>query len=88
MLFRSKAIAPAEAVHKGATSQDVVDTAVVMSLREASFLIAGRLMELETHLKSLEARFGDAPLMGRTRMQAATEITVRDLLKSFLVLNH
>lgn len=73
-----KALAPAEAVHKGATSQDVVDTALVLALREASFLIAGRLMELETHLKALEDRFGDAPLMGRTRMQAATEITVRD----------
>ncbi len=73
-----KAVAPAEAVHKGATSQDVVDTALVLSLREASFLIAGRLMELETYLKALEDRFGDAPLMGRTRMQAATEITVRD----------
>lgn len=73
-----KAVAPAEAVHKGATSQDVVDTALVLSLREASFLIAGRLMELETYLKVLEDRFGDAPLMGRTRMQAATEITVRD----------
>lgn len=73
-------IAPAEALHKGATSQDVVDTALVLSLREASFLIAGRLMELETYLKELEGRFGDAPLMGRTRMQAATEITVRDRL--------
>ncbi|SFK05318.1 3-carboxy-cis,cis-muconate cycloisomerase [Celeribacter neptunius] len=75
-----KAIAPADAVHKGATSQDVVDTALVLTLREASFLIAGRLMELETYLKALEEQFGDAPLMGRTRMQAATEMTVRDRL--------
>ncbi|AJE45560.1 3-carboxy-cis,cis-muconate cycloisomerase [Celeribacter indicus] len=75
-----KAIAPAEAVHKGATSQDVVDTALVLTLREASGLIAERLTTLDTALVSLEARFGDAPLMGRTRMQAATEITVRDRL--------
>lgn len=78
LITQLNALAPAEALHKGATSQDVVDTALVMTLREASFLIAGRLMELETHLKALEMRFGDAPLMGRTRMQAATEITVRD----------
>jgi len=73
-----QAIAPADALHKGATSQDVVDTALAMTLREASDLIAARLADLETHLMALEARFGDRPLMGRTRMQAATQITVRD----------
>ncbi|WP_460274293.1 3-carboxy-cis,cis-muconate cycloisomerase [Celeribacter sp. ULVN23_4] len=73
-----KAIAPADAVHKGATSQDVVDTAMVLALREASELISERLMALETALKTVEETFGDAPLMGRTRMQAATEMTVRD----------
>ncbi len=78
LIAQLKATAPAAALHKGATSQDVVDTALVLCLREASFLIAGRLMALETYLKALEDRFGDAPLMGRTRMQAATEITVRD----------
>ncbi|MBU0643901.1 MAG: 3-carboxy-cis,cis-muconate cycloisomerase [Alphaproteobacteria bacterium] len=78
LIAQLKATAPAAALHKGATSQDVVDTALVLCLREASFLIAGRLMALETALKALEDRFGDAPLMGRTRMQAATEITVRD----------
>ncbi len=78
-----KAIAPPETVHKGATSQDVVDTALVMTLRDAAELIAGRLMELDAHLNALEAKFGDAPLMGRTRMQAATEITVRDRLLSW-----
>ncbi|MET4104052.1 MAG: 3-carboxy-cis,cis-muconate cycloisomerase [Roseovarius sp.] len=75
-----KAIAPADAVHKGATSQDVVDTAMVLALREASILIEGRLKTLETEFEALEKRFGDVPLMGRTRMQAATQITVRDRL--------
>jgi len=73
-----KAIAPGEAVHMGATSQDVVDTTTVLVLREASLLITNRLIELEKFLKELEERFGDEPLMGRTRMQAATLITVRD----------
>ncbi|MBN9888310.1 3-carboxy-cis,cis-muconate cycloisomerase [Salipiger abyssi] len=75
-----KAIAPPEAVHKGATSQDVVDTAMVLMLREASDLIAARLSALDAAFGELDARFGDAPLMGRTRMQAATEMTVRDRL--------
>nr|WP_319249853.1 3-carboxy-cis,cis-muconate cycloisomerase [uncultured Celeribacter sp.] len=78
-----KAIAPAGAVHKGATSQDVVDTAMVLSLREASLLIGEKLTTLETLLKTLEDSFGDAPLMGRTRMQAATEITVRDRVQAW-----
>lgn len=73
-----KAIAPAGAVHTGATSQDVVDTAMVLTLRDASDLIAARLADLGTLFDTLDARFGDTPLMGRTRMQAATEITVRD----------
>ncbi|WP_417247293.1 3-carboxy-cis,cis-muconate cycloisomerase [Celeribacter sp.] len=73
-----KAVAPVDAVHKGATSQDVVDTALVLTLRDASSLIADRLAKLEDSLKDLETRFGDAPLMGRTRMQAATEMTVQD----------
>ncbi|MGR3377634.1 3-carboxy-cis,cis-muconate cycloisomerase [Salipiger abyssi] len=75
-----KSIAPPEAVHKGATSQDVVDTAMVLMLREASDLIAARLGALDAAFGELDARFGDATLMGRTRMQAATEITVRDRL--------
>lgn len=83
LIAQLKTIAPAAALHKGATSQDVVDTALVLCLREASFLIAGRLMALETALKALEDRFGDTPLMGRTRMQAATEITVWDRVLSW-----
>ena len=78
-----KAIAPAEAVHKGATSQDVIDTALVLILREASQLIDARLDALLIDLEQLETRFGDAPLMGRTRMQAATQITVRDRLRAW-----
>lgn len=70
-------------VHKGATSQDVVDSALVLTLRDTSFLIAGRLLELETALKALEHKFGDRPMMGRTRMQAATQITVRDRVETW-----
>ncbi|MBN8186723.1 3-carboxy-cis,cis-muconate cycloisomerase [Salipiger thiooxidans] len=73
-----RAVAPAEALHKGATSQDVVDTAMVMALAEASTLLIERLDQLIRALSALEGRHGAAPLMGRTRMQAATEITVSD----------
>lgn len=73
----------AGAVHKGATSQDVIDSALALTLRDTSILIAARLTALETALKALEVRFGDRAMMGRTRMQAATEITVRDRVEAW-----
>ncbi|MEP3686232.1 MAG: 3-carboxy-cis,cis-muconate cycloisomerase [Sulfitobacter dubius] len=78
-----KQLAPAAAVHQGATSQDVMDTAMVLSVREASDLIVARLGLVCALLNDLESRFGEMPLMGRTRMQAATMITVRDRLRTW-----
>jgi 3-carboxy-cis,cis-muconate cycloisomerase len=66
------------AIHKGATSQDVIDTATVLSLVRSLDVIGGRLETLETALGDLEAEFGKQTLMGRTRMQAAVPITVVD----------
>ena len=73
----------AKGVHAGATSQDVMDTALALTLRETSDLLAGRLAALETALADLAARFGDRPLMGRTRMQAATPITAGDRIAAW-----
>lgn len=71
----------ASALHKGATSQDVVDSALVLTLKDSTALLARRVAELEAALIELDARQGETPLMGRTRMQAATEITVSDRLR-------
>ncbi|WP_353475699.1 3-carboxy-cis,cis-muconate cycloisomerase (plasmid) [Salipiger sp. H15] len=71
----------APAVHKGATSQDVVDSALALTLKDSTALLARRLAELEAALIELDARQGETPLMGRTRMQAATGITVSDRLR-------
>ncbi|AQZ51588.1 3-carboxy-cis,cis-muconate cycloisomerase [Martelella mediterranea] len=78
-----KTIAPAEAVHKGATSQDVIDTALAMTLGETTGLFLARLDQLIATLTVLERRFGDNELTGRTRMQAAMPITVRDRVLSW-----
>lgn len=67
-----------EAIHTGSTSQDVMDSALALTLRETTALLLERLSALEAALGALEARFGGAPLMGRTRMQAALSITVAD----------
>ncbi|MEO1139254.1 MAG: 3-carboxy-cis,cis-muconate cycloisomerase [Pseudomonadota bacterium] len=63
------------AVHQGLTSQDVMDTALILALREILEDLEDRIQRLLTVLDTLEARFGDRPLMGRTRMQAALPVT-------------
>lgn len=73
----------ATAIHKGATSQDVIDTATVLSLVQSLDLIDLRLAQLASELNALEDRFGTSPLMGRTRMQAAMPITVADRVQTW-----
>jgi 3-carboxy-cis,cis-muconate cycloisomerase len=63
-------------VHYGATSQDVIDTSLMLRLKRATALIAARLAEIIAEFERLERAFGARPLMGHTRMQAAIPITV------------
>ncbi len=74
-------IAAAEArgaVHHGATSQDVIDSALACTLRDTGGVLRGHVETLQGELAALRDRFGDRALMGRTRMQAALPITVAD----------
>ncbi|MGM0583436.1 MAG: 3-carboxy-cis,cis-muconate cycloisomerase [Pseudomonadota bacterium] len=64
----------APAIHSGATSQDVLDTALVLTLREAGEILRRRLAALLQALDRLEAAQGPARITGRTRMQAALPI--------------
>lgn len=73
----------AKAIHQGATSQDVIDTATVLSLVRSLDLIDQRLVQLVSDLEALEDCFGTTPLMGRTRMQAAMPISVADRLQTW-----
>mgnify|MGYP002062702945 CR=1 FL=1 len=75
--------AAAAAIHKGATSQDVIDTAVVLCLLAVLDLMQTRLETIITQLGQLAATHGAKPLMGRTRMQAANPITVGDRLAAW-----
>lgn len=70
-------------VHFGATSQDVIDTALVLRLAVAAKRLDDLLEEVITALAGLEHRFGSRRLMGRTRMQAAIAITVADRVRSW-----
>ena len=63
-------------VHWGSTSQDVIDTAMVLATRRALVLIDGRLGDLTNALLKRVDEHGDAPLLGRTLMQPALVISV------------
>ena len=66
---------PAAAIHSGATSQDVIDTAMVLTLLAVADRVGARLEALAAAVADLRARFGDRPMVARTRMQAALPAT-------------
>lgn len=66
--------------HFGATSQDVIDTSLVLRLKAAVEILDRRLAGVVTSLEELENRFGANRLMARTRMQDALEVDVRSRL--------
>ena len=61
-------------IHYGATSQDAMDTALVLILREAMNIILGRTASLNQQLKKIRKKFGHVPCMARTRDQLALPI--------------
>jgi 3-carboxy-cis,cis-muconate cycloisomerase len=67
---------PASVIHAGLTSQDVIDTALVLTLLDVLDTLDGRLRGLSDVLERLERDHGSSPLMARTRMQAALPATV------------
>lgn len=78
--LKAAAGADAAAVHVGATSQDVIDSALAMTARRTTELFSQRLAALSGKLEALAASFGAAEIMGRTRMQAALPIAARHRL--------
>lgn len=74
----------AEYVHYGATSQDVIDTSLMLRMKAVAELFAVRLGNVVSVLEECDSEWGDRALMGRTRMQAAIPITVSDRLRSWI----
>ena len=70
-------------LHFGATSQDAIDTGLMLRLGAVLSILGQRLMAIISSLEGLEQRLGTQSLMGRTRMQAAIPITVSDRLSSW-----
>lgn len=63
-------------VHLGATSQDVMDSGLVLQLRQALVLIEHELAQLADSLAAQAQRFATTPLAGRTWLQHATPVTL------------
>ena len=63
-------------MHLGATSQDVMDTGLVLQLRQALALIERDLAQLGETLATQALRYVATPLAGRTWLQHATPVTL------------
>jgi 3-carboxy-cis,cis-muconate cycloisomerase len=62
-------------LHWGATTQDIMDSAAVLQIREGFALIEADLTALRGHLAALARRWRDTPMAGRTHLQHALPIT-------------
>jgi 3-carboxy-cis,cis-muconate cycloisomerase len=68
--------AAAEFVHRGATSQDLADTALMLQARTGAALISTDALALGDALAALAETHATTPMLGRTLMQAAQPITL------------
>lgn len=63
-------------VHWGATTQDIMDSALALQLRDASDLLAARLVEFGGHVAVLVDQHRGTVMAGRTHAQQAVPITL------------
>jgi 3-carboxy-cis,cis-muconate cycloisomerase len=62
-------------VHWGATTQDIMDSAVVLQLRKGLAIVERDICELRGILAKLSRRYRDTPMAGRTHLQQALPVT-------------
>jgi 3-carboxy-cis,cis-muconate cycloisomerase len=72
-----KAVPPdaADTVHRGATSQDIIDTAAMLLARDALDRLAGDLAAAADGCAALAAAHRDTMMIGRTLLQQAVPVT-------------
>lgn len=70
-------------VHYGATSQDVVDTALALRLMPVLAILDDRLAAVIAELDALRERDGAVDVMAHTRMQAAIPVTAARKIRSW-----
>jgi 3-carboxy-cis,cis-muconate cycloisomerase len=74
--MRRRNEAAAFSIHLGATSQDVLDTALVLQMREALALVFPSIDELERHLAGQARAHALTVLAGRTWLQSGPPVTL------------
>src|SRR6266480_643697 len=74
-LTRSVPAAAAAAVHRGATSQDIIDTAAMLLARRALAAIAADVSAAADAASRLAAAHRDTVMIGRTLLQQAVPVT-------------
>ena len=74
----------AKSVHLGATSQDIIDTALVLRLKRIVEIYRLRIDALIGALRDLQTRDGAVALMAHTRMQRALPFTASDKIGTWL----
>lgn len=62
-------------VHWGATTQDIMDTAVILQVRDGLKIIEDDIAALRSILADLSKRHRDTPMAGRTHLQQALPVT-------------
>ncbi|MGH1477842.1 MAG: 3-carboxy-cis,cis-muconate cycloisomerase [Geminicoccales bacterium] len=70
-------------VHFGATSQDIIDTGLILRLKQILFILRGDLETVSFQLSELASIEGHKKIMGRTRMQRALPITFADRIATW-----
>jgi 3-carboxy-cis,cis-muconate cycloisomerase len=83
--FRKSMAAPehAQYAHWGATSQDIMDTALALRLRRVAALLDSSLLRLVTSLGKMAAAHADLPMAARTYGQIATPTTFGAVVASW-----
>ncbi|MGH2607625.1 MAG: 3-carboxy-cis,cis-muconate cycloisomerase [Tepidiformaceae bacterium] len=62
-------------VHRGATSQDILDTAIMLVARQAIDVLLGTIERMEANCAALAQEHRDTVMAGRTLLQQAVPIT-------------
>ena len=73
--FREMCGPAGEHFHVGPTTQDILDTGLVLQIRDAHRLVMSELLELEDGLVNLAEKHKGTVMMGRTHGQHAVPIT-------------
>jgi len=74
-VVKNKDAEAAKFVHLGATSQDIIDTATVLLIKEYSIWLKEKVLLLKKLLINITSEYRDVVMIGRTLLQQASPIT-------------